>query len=48
MFIKGKRINVIPIWKKIGPNWGIEKFIAIFNNKTTPKEKRKIKKLVVD
>ena len=42
MFIKGKRINVIPIWKKIGPNWGIEKFIAIFSNKTIKKEKRKI------
>ena len=42
MFIKGKRINVIPMWKKIGPNWGIEKFNAIFSNKTNPKEKRKI------
>ena len=42
MFINGKRINVIPIWKKIGPNWGIEKFIAIFSSKTIPKEKRKI------
>lgn len=42
MFINGKRINVIPIWKKIGPNWGIEKFIAIFSSKIIPKEKRKI------
>ena len=42
MFIKGKRINVIPIWKKIGLNWGIEKFIITFNNKTILKEKRKI------
>jgi len=38
----GKRINVIPIWKKIGLNWGIAKFIAIFNNKINPNEKRKI------
>ena len=42
MFIKGKRINVMPIWKKIGLNWGIVKFITTFNNKTTLKEKRKI------
>ena len=38
----GKRINVIPIWKKIGLNWGNEKFTVIFSNKTIPKEKRKI------
>ena len=38
----GKRINVIPIWKKIGLNWGIAKFIAIFNSRTNPNEKRKI------
>ena len=42
MFIKGKRINVIPTWKKIGPNWGIEKLIAIFSNNTVTKHKRKI------
>ena len=42
MFIKGKRINVIPIWKKMGLNWGIEKFISTFNDKTILKEKRKI------
>ena len=42
MFIIGKRIKVIPIWKKIGPNWGIDKFVAIFSNKTITKEKRKI------
>ena len=38
----GKRINVTPIWKKIGLNWGIVKFITTFNNKINPKEKRKI------
>ena len=42
MFIIGKRISVIPIWKKIGANWGIEKFKPIFSNKTITKEKRKI------
>ena len=42
MFIKGKRINVIPIWKKTGLNWGVDKFIITFNNKTILKEKRKI------
>ena len=42
MLIIGKRINVIPTWKKIGLSWGIERFIAIFNNKIRPKEKIKI------
>ena len=38
----GKRINVTPIWKKIGLNWGIVKFIDTFSSKTEPKDKRKI------
>ena len=42
MFIMGKRINVIPMWKKMGLNCGIEKFTITFNNKTRLKEKRKI------
>lgn len=42
MFIKGKRINVIPIWKKIGLICGIAKFITKFIKKTIQKEKIKI------
>ena len=38
----GKRISVIPIWKKIGLNSGIEKLIIKLNKNTKQNDKIKI------
>ena len=39
--IIGKNINVIPIWKKIGPKSGNDKFTITLRIKTTPNDNTK-------